>query len=106
MSESNLTCSFCGEGRDDVDKLIAGPNVYICDQCVTLSYDIVIGEKTKMAEAAEEYDHLPSPPEIKEHLDDWIISHDRVKQLLSVSSYNHYKRIQHNENNDMEFPSG
>lgn len=102
MSESNLTCSFCGEGRDDVDKLIAGPNVYICDQCVTLSYDIVIGEKAKLADSSDDYEHLPSPPEIKEHLDDWIISHDRVKQLLSVSSYNHYKRIQHNETADME----
>jgi len=96
MTDSNLTCSFCGKNRSNVDKLIAGPNVYICNECVTLSYEIVVDDLNKESAAIEDSFYLPSPPEIKRHLDDWIVSHDRTKQLLAVSAYNHYKRIRHN----------
>lgn len=97
MSDSNLTCSFCGKGRSNVDKLIAGPSVYICNECVKLSYEIVVGDLGQTVDdGPADYDYLPSPTEIKSHLDDWIVSHERTKQLLSVSSYNHYKRIRHN----------
>lgn len=86
-----LNCSFCGKSRDSVEKLIAGPNVYICNECITLSYNIV--QKTvKIAEEAES-EVLPTPKEIKEHLDEYIVGHNDAKELLSVSAYNHYKRI-------------
>ena len=100
MPDSNLTCSFCGKSRNNVDKLIAGPNVYICNECVTLSYEIVVGDLDMSKQEGEPAD-LPSPTEIKKHLDEWIISHDRTKQLLAVSAYNHYKRINY-RNPDLE----
>lgn len=92
MSETNLTCSFCGKNRNNVDKLIAGPNVYICNECVKLSYEIVVGDLDTSGRDQIDQD-LPGPTEIKQHLDDWIVSHDKTKQLLAVSAYNHYKRI-------------
>ena len=89
---SNLSCSFCGKSRDNVDKLIAGPQVYICNECVELSYQIVV-EDLKSNATSTEYTDLPKPSEIKQFLDEYIISHDETKQMLSVSAYNHYKRI-------------
>jgi len=93
MPDTNLTCSFCGKNRNSVDKLIAGPNVYICNECVKLSYDIVVGELSLDDDQPYAEKSLPGPAEIKQHLDDWIVSHDKTKQLLAVSAYNHYKRI-------------
>jgi len=91
MSESTLNCSFCGKTREEVTKLIAGPNVYICNECVTLSYNIV-SEKENTQDSVEER-KLPRPSEIKEHFDKYIIGHAATKELLSVCAYNHYKRI-------------
>jgi ATP-dependent Clp protease ATP-binding subunit ClpX len=86
-----LNCSFCGKSRDSVEKIIAGPNVYICNECVVLSYNIV--QKIDKPEEESDFGTLPSPKEIKEHLDEYIIGHESAKELLSVSAYNHYKRV-------------
>lgn len=89
----NLHCSFCGKSRSEVDKLIAGPNVYICNECIVLSYNIVVEESSQ---SNKEFDlkNLPTPQEIKEHFDSHIIGHNDTKELLAVSTYNHYKRLQ------------
>src|SRR5210317_539118 len=94
MPEDNqkLTCNFCGKKREDVEKLIAGPNVYICDECIKLSYDIV-KEEADLDLTELDFDTIPKPDEIKKYLDEYVIGQDSAKELLSVSAYNHYKRI-------------
>ena len=88
---SKLTCSFCGKNQDDVRKLIAGPSVYICDECVELCNDI-IDEEVK-SEGKSKLDDLPSPMEIFSQLDDYVIGQESAKKILSVAVYNHYKRL-------------
>ncbi len=88
---SKLTCSFCGKNQDDVRKLIAGPSVYICDECVDLCNDI-IDEEVK-SEGKSKLDDLPSPMEIFSELDDYVIGQESAKKILSVAVYNHYKRL-------------
>jgi len=97
---SKLNCNFCGKNRDSVEKLIAGPNVYICNECITLSYKIVIDD-LKDNQDQDTDKPLPTPSEIKEFLDEYIVGHSDAKEMLSVSSYNHYKRI-YNVFNDVE----
>jgi len=87
-----LTCSFCGKSQEDVKKLIAGPSVYICDECIDLCKDI-IAEESKLDESATEKESLPKPVEIRETLDEYVIGQDWAKKVLSVAVYNHYKRI-------------
>jgi len=87
-----LYCSFCGKNQDEVKKLIAGPSVYICDDCVSLCTDIIRNELEE-ADMAEESDQLPTPREIRANLDDYVIGQDRAKMVLSVAVYNHYKRL-------------
>lgn len=90
----NLICSFCGKSQDEVKKLIAGPTVYICDECIELCNDI-IAEETKIEEAmGAEIRKLPKPREIKEVLDEYVIGQERAKRILAVAVYNHYKRIE------------
>ncbi len=93
QDSSNLCCSFCGKSQKEVRKLIAGPTVYICDECIELCNDII----------ADEYDRedyytsrgsIPKPKEIKGHLDDYVIAQEEAKRVLSVAVYNHYKRIE------------
>lgn len=91
----NLCCSFCGKNQREVKKLIAGPTVYICDECIELCNDIIAEEGQKGAVASRPSDAIPKPSEIKATLDDYIIGQDRAKRVLSVAVYNHYKRIQH-----------
>ena len=95
MSENNnkniLYCSFCGKSQHEVRKLIAGPTVFICDECVDLCNDI-IHEELKDSSEIEEFD-LPKPIEIKQILDDYVIDQDEAKKVLSVAVYNHYKRL-------------
>jgi len=88
-----LTCSFCGKTQEEVKKLIAGPAVYICDECIELCQDI-IAEEAKLEDAQTGgLSRLPRPAEIKEVLDDYVIGQDRAKKILAVAVYNHYKRV-------------
>ena len=102
--DANLRCSFCGKGRDQVRKLIAGPTVYICDDCVGLCNEIIAEE---WQEAKEEISaKLRKPAEINNHLGHYVIGQDRAKKILSVAVYNHYKRIAANELEDVELQKG
>ncbi len=97
-SFGNLTCSFCGKSQREVKKLIAGPSVYICDECIDLCNDIIREEGNKAGitpGGANPTANLPKPAEIKSFLDDYVIGQERAKRILSVAVYNHYKRIQH-----------
>jgi ATP-dependent Clp protease ATP-binding subunit ClpX len=87
----NLSCSFCGKSQREVRKLIAGPTVYICDECIKLCNDIIAEEAEK--EDQKPQVSLPTPTEIKTFLDDYVIGQDFAKRVLSVAVYNHYKRI-------------
>ena len=89
-----LTCSFCGKSQEEVRKLIAGPTVYICDECIELCNDI-IAEESKLEEAGTpDVRKLPKPREIKETLDEYVIGQEQAKRVLAVAVYNHYKRIE------------
>ena len=90
----NLCCSFCGKNQREVKKLIAGPTVYICDECIELCNDIIAEEGQKES-PARSTQAIPKPAEIKTILDSYVIGQDRAKRVLSVAVYNHYKRIQH-----------
>ena len=90
----NLCCSFCGKNQREVKKLIAGPTVYICDECIELCNDIIAEEGQKESPARSSQS-IPKPAEIKGILDQYVIGQDRAKRVLSVAVYNHYKRIQH-----------
>ena len=103
-SDENLRCSFCGKSREQVRKLIAGPTVYICDECVGLCNEIMAEE---WQEAKEEISSkLRKPVEINRHLDQYIIGQVRAKKILSVAVHNHYKRIAANETGDVELQKG
>ena len=91
-SNGNLSCSFCGKSQKEVKKLIAGPTVYICDECIALCNDI-IAEEVEKDEPSSGSDPLPKPVEIKSILDDYVVGQDRAKKILSVAVHNHYKRI-------------
>ncbi|MFQ3170038.1 MAG: ATP-dependent Clp protease ATP-binding subunit ClpX [Oleispira sp.] len=91
-----LYCSFCGKSQHEVRKLIAGPSVFICDECVDLCNDI-IREEVQEAENKSDSDSLPTPKEIKTTLDEYVIGQDKAKIVLSVAVYNHYKRLQFGE---------
>ena len=87
-----LYCSFCGKSQHEVRKLIAGPSVYVCDECVELCNDI-IREEIKEISPKQDQDKLPTPHELRAHLDDYVIGQDKAKKVLSVAVYNHYKRL-------------
>ena len=88
-----LFCSFCGKNQNEVRRLIAGPSVYICDECVDLCNDIIT-EESQAPDEQETSDSLPVPTEIKNILDEYVIGQERAKKILSVAVYNHYKRLQ------------
>jgi len=92
-TQSGLACSFCGATQEEVRKLIAGPGVYICDQCIDLCNDIILDEVEEESVAASNSD-IPKPKEIREFLDQYVIGQDAAKKILSVAVYNHYKRIE------------
>ncbi len=89
-----LYCSFCGKSQDEVRKLIAGPSVFICDECVDLCNDI-ISEEVQETRVEETEDKLPAPQEIKLTLDEYVIGQERAKKVLAVAVYNHYKRLRY-----------
>ena len=98
-SGRNLSCSFCGKSQREVRKLIAGPSVYICDECVELCNDIITEEYEREDYYASRA-LVPKPKEIKVHLDDYVIGQDRAKKILSVAVHNHYKRIDSRSSHD------
>jgi ATP-dependent Clp protease ATP-binding subunit ClpX len=93
-----LKCSFCGKSQKQVKKLIAGPGVYICDECIDLCNEIIEEELSETSEL--KLDELPKPQEIYTFLDEYVVDQDRAKKVLSVAVYNHYKRIQVGTKND------
>ena len=98
----SVRCSFCGKAQENVRKIVAGPGVYICDECVELCNSIIEAElydDEKAGYTLNELNNLPTPKEIKAILDDYVIGQDEAKRTLSVAVYNHYKRIAHEEAN-------
>ena len=108
MAEDNkisLFCSFCGKNQHEVKKLIAGPSVFVCDECIDLCNDIIKEESKELNEELEkiESDHLLSPKELSTSLGEYVIGQDEAKKSMSVAVYNHYKRLKNNKNNKSEF---
>ncbi len=93
-SYGTLHCNFCGKSQKEVKKLIAGPGVYICDECIELCNDIIYEDSVKSVSKTA-LDNVPKPHEIKEHLDHYVIGQERAKKIISVAVHNHYKRITH-----------
>jgi ATP-dependent Clp protease ATP-binding subunit ClpX len=90
-NDQHLRCSFCGKSKENVQKFISGPNVYICNECIALCNEILAEEEERDSTTA--FTEVPTPPEIKEGLDEYVIGQEEAKRTLSVAVYNHYKRI-------------
>ncbi|MER1992372.1 MAG: ClpX C4-type zinc finger protein, partial [Aerococcus urinaeequi] len=94
--QTTIHCSFCGKSQDEVDKIIAGPGVYICNECVALCQEIIDEEVNQERQESYTMVEPPKPTEIRSILDDYVIGQDQAKKTLSVAVYNHYKRISSN----------
>lgn len=95
-----MKCSFCGRNQDEVDKIISGPGVCICDECIKLCNDIILDQKKK-EKVPFDLKQIPSPQEIKSFLDEYIVGQEKTKKIISVAVYNHYKRIKSNNKNKL-----
>lgn len=104
--DDGLYCSFCGKHRTEIDQLVSGPGVFICNECVELCMEIISSNEEESGDEINlDFKNLPKPQEIKEYLDQYVINQDRAKKVLAVAVYNHYKRLFSNqdiENNDIE----
>lgn len=101
--EKNVRCSFCGKSQEAVNRVIAGPGVYICDECIKVCNNILdddLYEDTEITYTTTESEKLPTPSEIKDVLDSYVIGQEEAKKTLSVAVYNHYKRINHEDDKD------
>ncbi|HUV36848.1 MAG TPA: ATP-dependent Clp protease ATP-binding subunit ClpX [Patescibacteria group bacterium] len=98
QSPRSIKCSFCGRGQDEVAKLVSGPSVYICNECIRLCNDIL--EEEMAGSLLYDMEHFPKPREIKDNLDKYVIEQERAKITLAVAVYNHYKRIRHERGTD------
>ena len=96
-SEKNLYCTFCGKSQHEVKKLIAGPSVFICDECIDLCNEIIRDEPQVTENGREGRGDLPAPAEIKANLDHYVIGQEKAKRTLAVAVYNHYKRLRHKD---------
>ncbi|WP_310565567.1 ATP-dependent Clp protease ATP-binding subunit ClpX [Hydrogenophaga sp.] len=96
-SEKALYCSFCGKSQHEVKKLIAGPSVFICDECIELCNDIIRDELPGLDAVKAQGDDLPTPAQLKSNLDHYVIGQDNAKRALAVAVYNHYKRLRHKQ---------
>ncbi|BDU57955.1 ATP-dependent Clp protease ATP-binding subunit ClpX [Limnohabitans sp. MORI2] len=96
-AEKTLYCTFCGKSQHEVKKLIAGPSVFICDECIDLCNEIIRDELPSLEAAKENGSDLPTPAEIKANLDNYVIGQEPAKRTLAVAVYNHYKRLKHKE---------
>lgn len=99
-NKTQLQCSFCGKTQDQVKRLIAGPNVYICDECITLCNEIISEEMDDVEDL--ELEDLPKPDAIAKTLDEYVIGQDRAKRVLSVAVYNHYKRVKRGQSGKVD----
>ena len=95
---NNYRCSFCGKSQDEVKKLIAGPTVFICDECIELCNEIMVEEWAQAK--SEDVQHILKPKDIYSHLENYIVGQNRCKRILSVAVHNHFKRIEANTNMD------
>ncbi len=95
--EKNLFCSFCGKSQHEVKKLIAGPSVFVCDECIDLCNEIIRDDSAGVTDAKEGRSDLPTPAAIKANLDNYVIGQEPAKRTLAVAVYNHYKRLRHKD---------
>ena len=102
--KQTIKCSFCGKTQENVKRIVAGPGVYICDECIKVCGNILEDEyyEDELEETEQELEQIPKPEEIKKVLDEYVIGQENAKKTLSVAVYNHYKRIYSNTRGNVE----